>query len=140
MARDAETPRSIAILGLVMLLLAVVGFVGLGIVLKMNGYPAAQTVHWTPIAVNLRQYGHWFLAVPLLWAIYAVISHRIDRGILSERVANALGAILLCLIPALFLYAIMNPFTRPLLIYVPNQNSVETRPNAEHAPEYRARQ
>ena len=56
-----------------MLLLTVLGYVALGIVLKMEGYPGNQFVRWTPIAVSLRQHGHWILFVPLLWTAYAVI-------------------------------------------------------------------
>jgi hypothetical protein len=133
---DEETPRSIAIVGLIMLLLTVLGYVALGVVLKMNGYPKDPTVRWTPIAVNLRQHGHWSLAVSLLWVICAIIADRVDRGIVGLHLASAVGAILMCIILFLFLYAIAVPFTRPLLISIPKEKSLDTQQQADRAPAY----
>jgi len=119
-----------------MLLLTVLGYVALGIVLKMNGYPNAQTVRWTPIAVNMRQHGHWFLAVPFLWVICAVIANRIDRGIVCMHLATAVGAILMCIILLFFLHAIAIPFTRPLLISIPKEKSLDTQRKSEPVPNH----
>ncbi len=113
---DRETPRSIAIIGMVMLLLIVLGFVGLGIVMKMNGYPKSEMIRWTPLALALRQHGHWLLLLPVVWMIYAVVVFRLDRGLFMEGLAYVIGSLLLLVVPMLFLFAIVNPFTRPLLI------------------------
>jgi|GEM_PF-2470093 len=121
-----ESRRTISLLGLMMLLLTVLGYVGLGIVLKMNGYPDNSLVRWTPLAVNLRQYGHCSLIVPLLWAAYAVISSHIGRGLLSEDVALVVGILLVIAILQAFLLAIANPFTRPMLFYSPSRTSHST--------------
>ncbi len=126
MFANDDSRRAISLIGLVMLLLTVLGYVGLGIVLKMNGYPDNSFVRWTPIAVSLRQHGHWILLVPILWATYAVISSHIGRGLLSEGVAFVIGIIFLMAILLLYLYAIGYPFSRPLLIYSPSRTSHTT--------------
>ncbi len=99
-----------------MLLLIVLGFVGLGIVMKMNGYPKGETIRWTPLALNLRQHGHWLILLPVVWVICAVVVFRLDRGIFMEGLVHVIGSLLLGVVPMLFLFAIANPFTRPLLI------------------------
>ena len=135
MSQSKEIPREIALIGLVMLLLTVLGYVAVGVVLKMNGYPDNPMVRWTPLAVSLRQHGYWLLFVPLIWAIYAIIASRIDRGIMSFGLAFATGAILICVILLLFLLALFNPFTRPLLIFhTQPQKSSGTAPDSTDAP------
>ncbi len=138
MSRSNETEYSISLIALIMFLVTVLGFVGLGIVLKMSGYPDDQFVRWTPIAVTLRERGRWVLAVPFLWALFAVISSRIDRGILSDKLAGAIGVFLIAVILVLFLYAVMNPFTRPFLIGIRPKARPENQLNlsypADRAP------
>jgi hypothetical protein len=137
---DRETPRAIAVIGIVMLLLTVLGFAGLGIVMKMNGYPKSEVIRWTPLALNLRQHGHWLLAVPVARVICAVVVFRLDRGNVAELLAYAVGTALLVIVPVLFLFAIFNSYTRPMLIYVgpkatstPTQTPGSTLPQPAHA-------
>lgn len=124
---DRETPRSIAVFGVVMLLLTVLGYVGLGIVMKMNGYPESDvTIRWTRMALSLRQHGHWFILVPVLWVVCAVTIFHLERGTLSELLAGVAGGVLLFVIPMLFLWAIMNPYTRPLLMKIRPENAQQS--------------
>jgi hypothetical protein len=116
---DDEDRRWLALAGLVMLLLMVLGFVALGIVMRVNGYPNSNPfIRWTPLALTLRQHGHWGLVLPLVWVIAAVISSHVGRRFLAEVVASAL-AILALVIPLLFLYAMANSYTHGLLIHTP---------------------
>jgi hypothetical protein len=132
---DRETPRSIAIVGLIMLLLVVLGYVALGVVMKLDGYPKEEFgIKWTPLALNLRQHGHWFLALPLLWVICGVAAAHIDRGAAIAHIASAICGILLVVIFMLFLFAVGNPYTRPLMIAIPKEKSLDTQPKAEQAP------
>jgi len=137
MSRSNETEHSISLIALIMFLLTVVGFVGLGIVLKMSGYPDDPFVRWTPIAVTLREHGQWVLTVPFLWALFAIVSSRIDRGIFSERFAGPVGVVLVAVIIVMFLYAIANPFTRPLLTGFPPkakpESQLKLRSPADHS-------
>jgi hypothetical protein len=110
-----EARRTISLVGLIMLLLTVLEYVALGIVLKMEGYPSNQFVRWTSLAVTLCQHGHWFLAAPLIWTAYAVVSSHLDRGLRSESLALVIGIILVAVFLLLFLFAVARPFTRPLL-------------------------
>ena len=95
----------------------VVGFLALGVVLKVNGYPAnGLGVRWNGIAVRLREYGPWLLIAPVVWGIYALACEHYNQGLLSEGIAGTAGALLLVLVLAFFLYAACVPFTRPMLI------------------------
>ncbi len=129
---DDEDRRWIALVGLVMLLLMVLGFVALGIVMKVNGYPNSNPfIRWTPLALTLRQHGHWSLVLPLLWVIAAVISCHVGRRFLAEAVAAALATLAL-VTPLLFLYATANSYTHGLLIHTPRTESAE-RANREQS-------
>lgn len=115
---DKESPRAMAVIGFIALFLTVAGYVTLGVVLKMRGYPFDQTVRWSPLAVQLRQHGHWTLVVVVLWLIYAIACWQIDRGLFSEWLAGVVGTLLLGAIAVLYIAAISHPYTRPLLISV----------------------
>jgi len=67
--------RTITILGLVQVLLVILGFFGLGIVMKLNGYPRHDYgIHWNPLALFLRRHGLILLLVPVLWTVFAALS------------------------------------------------------------------
>jgi len=107
--------RTTAILALVQVLLVVLGFFALGIVLKGCGYPHTIEVRWNPLAVLLREHGIWLLFLPLVWVVFAISAQRIERNVFSPRVAFITGLSIASAITALFLYAAIFPYTRPLL-------------------------
>ncbi len=103
--------RPTTIVVLVQMLVLILGFFGLGIVLKGFGYPNRDVFVWNPIAVFLREHGGWFFLLSVLWVSYATFAHRKDCGWLSYRIALIVGvSIALCLLAA-FLYAAANPCT-----------------------------
>lgn len=110
--------RTTTILALVQTLLVVAGFLGLGIVLKMAGWPHDDTVEWRPFAVFLRQHGFVLLVLPVLWTIYGVSAERVDRGVLSYRAACIVGVCIAVSIISAFIYAACFPYTRPMWIYL----------------------
>jgi hypothetical protein len=110
--------RTTTILALLQTLLVIVGFFALGAVLKMSGYPDALAVRWNPLAVFLREHGVWLLFLPVLWVFFATSAQRIDRGFLSYHVACVIGLCIAGITIALFLYAVVFPYTRPLLFHV----------------------
>ena len=111
--------RTITLLALFQVLLVIIGFLALGIVLKLSGYPDALRLHWNPLAVFLREHGFLLLLLPLLWTIYAVAAERVQQGWLLPRLAFSFGVGLALLLIPLFLYAAVFAYTRPLLIHVP---------------------
>ncbi len=110
--------RATTILALLQTLVIVVGFLALGAVLKMAGYPATIAVRWNPLAVFLREHGMAFLLLPVLWVFFATAAERVDRGFLSYRVAFIVGLCVACTFLMLFVHAILFPYTVPILIRV----------------------
>jgi hypothetical protein len=111
----AGMPRNITIFALAQTLFVVLGFFGLGIVMKMNGYPSEDFgIRWNPLALFLRRHGMILLLVPLVWTICAAISQDGRRLILSFPGWAALGVVFSIAIISLFLYACANPFYRPI--------------------------
>jgi hypothetical protein len=110
--------RTITILGLVQLLLVILGFFGLGIVLKAAGYhsehPEEYGTRWNPIAVMLRQHGLVLLLVPVVWTTMAAVSQNRRRFIFTLDVWAILGVVFSVTIIGLFLYACVYPYTRPM--------------------------
>ena len=109
--------RTITILGLVQLLVVILGFFGLGIVMKMNGYPNEDFgIRWNPLALFLRRHGLILLFVPVLWTIFAALSQNQRRFIVSQDVWSVLGIVFAFVIVSLFIYACVDPFYRPIFI------------------------
>lgn len=106
-------------LALAQILLVLLGFVGLGAVLKLSGYPEFTHLRWNPIALFLRHHPVAFLIFPLLWTLFAALAERTERGALSSGVAHMVGLILAAGILGAYLYASLHPYTIPLLIGVP---------------------
>ncbi len=109
--------RTTTILALLQTLLIIIGFFALGAVLKLNGYPDASIVRWNPLAVFLREHGIWLIFFPVLWVFYATVAQRRDRGFFVCRDAHIVGVCATFLIITLFLFATVDPYTRPLIIY-----------------------
>ena len=111
-------PRTTTILALLQTVLVVVGFIALGAVLKMSGYPDTPAVRWNPLAVFLREHGVWLLLLPVLWVAFATSAQRRDRGFLSYRIACVIGLCIAAITIMVFLYAAVFPYTRPLFLHV----------------------
>ena len=112
-----DMSRTTLILGLLQLALVIVGFTTLGIVLKFCGYPREDLgVIWNDLPVLLREHGGWLMLLPVLWVCYATNAQRLDRGLFSYRLACMIGLSIVALIIALFFYAAVFPFTRPIFI------------------------
>lgn len=112
-----KMPRSLTFLGIFQLACLLIGFLALGIVLKMCGYPEEHPViRWSPFAILLRSYGLWLILLPALWITYAVYSCRRDEGIFSKKISVLVGVVLSGAIILSFLYAAVFPFSRVMLV------------------------
>ena len=109
--------RTTTYVAILQVAVTVFGFLALGIVLKFCGYPDGFGVRWNPLAVFLREYGIWLLIAPLFWTLFALKAQKVDRGILSGRLAMILGMCLAGLVALTFLYAAVFPYTRPFYFY-----------------------
>lgn len=109
--------RTLTFLGIFQLVCLLIGFLALGIVLKVSGYPDdLPMIKWSPFATFLRAEGLWLLALPALWVIYAAYSSRRDKGVFSEQTSVLVGIILTGVIILSFLYAAIFPYSRVMLI------------------------
>jgi len=107
--------RNITILGLIQMLLVILGFFGLGIVMKMNGYPNEDFgIRWNSLALFLRRHGLILLLVPVIWTIFAALSQS-RRFIFTLAAWSVLGIVFAVAIISLFLYACVDPFYRPII-------------------------
>lgn len=104
--------RAVTFIGIFQIASLLCGFLALGIILKICGYPAENpAAEWSPLAVFLRTRGLHFLFVPACWAVYASLAVRINRGLLSEPPAMVLGILISCAILLSFLFAMIHPFS-----------------------------
>lgn len=110
----------VTVLGLLQIACVILGYVALGIVLKIWGYPNNPMVHWAPLAEFLRTDGGWLLLIPLVWVFYAVRSLRVDRGVFSARSAMVLGVVLPIILTTAFVYAAFWPCSRVLVMGLQN--------------------
>ncbi len=107
--------RNITILGLIQVLLVILVFFGLGIVMKMHGYPHEDFgIRWNPLALLLRRYGLILLLVPVTWVFFAGLAYNRRRFVFSFAVWGVLGIVFSITIISLFLYACVEPFYRPI--------------------------
>lgn len=103
--------QATAIVAILQISVTVIGFLAVGIVLKLFGYPDATVLEWSPMAVFLREYGLAFLAFPLVWCIYAVSADNVDSRWLSPTIAAIFGIAFIFIIGGLFLVAATYPYT-----------------------------
>jgi len=109
--------RTITMLGATQVLLIILGFFGLGVVMKWNGYPdEAYAIEWNPLALWLRLHGLTLLLVPVFWTMGAGLAQSRSRFLFSSTVWGLLGVVLCASFAVVFLYADVNPYTRPFIM------------------------
>ncbi len=110
--------RSITQIALAQALVVILGFFALGIVLKASGYPENPTwVRWNTMALFLRYYGGWFLLLPIVWTLISLRCSSNKTGRSLEFACITLGIVLVAGVALLFVYAALNPFTRPFAAF-----------------------
>lgn len=110
-----EDNRFLAIAGLLQVLALVAGFAGLAAVMKLNGYPEALAIEWSPLAVFLREQIAWLFLVPAAWIGLAISCGTRDPAGSSSPVATAAGFVLSLAILLTFLHATFHSHTRLLV-------------------------
>jgi hypothetical protein len=113
---DGLDAQTIALLGLVQVLLIVLGWAAVTVVLRFHGFPDNPTVRWNPLSVWLREWGWLFLVLVVLWTIYAAAATTTGSRLLSPGIAALCGGLILALALSLFGYAAVAPVTHPLLV------------------------
>ena len=113
---DGHDSRTIALLGLVQVLLIVLGWAAVTVVLKFHGFPDNPAVRWNPLSVWLREWGWLFLVLVVLWTIYAAAATTTGSRLFSPGIAALCGGLILALALSLFGYAAVAAVTHPLLV------------------------
>jgi hypothetical protein len=104
--------KTILIIALSQTLVIFLTSVGLGMTLKLYGYPDKNywVRHWNALPIALREHGHWFLLLPIAWVWFALLASQSHRGIVWWRVSLAF-CIAVFLIPVvLTVCAIRDPY------------------------------
>jgi hypothetical protein len=109
--------RNTTILALIQVLLVVLGFFGLGIIMKISGYPNHDDlIQWNSLALLLRRNGFYLLILPLVWVSFTALSEYKGKFIYSYDVWCLIGILNAFLIISLFICACIFPYTRPIII------------------------
>lgn len=103
-----------AILALVQTCVVVLGFVTLGVVLKILGYPDEPAVTWNWFAVLLREHGLWLLIVPPVWVLVATRVRQSESRFVSDKTVYVGGILLTGVIVVLFFYASISAYVAPI--------------------------
>ena len=129
---DDDDLRQFGMLCLIILSLTVLGYVWLGIVMKFEGYPDPNPpgIRWNPLAFKLRQYGHWSLFLFLIWAISVLFSHIWNRRVVLKIIC-ILASVSVVLLPWLFFMAAMNPYTRGILMKLPEPSNLQQNSSSQ---------
>lgn len=127
---DDEKPK-VAIAGLLQVVAVVVGFLALGVVMKFNGYPDETVIRWNPLARGLREYGVWFLLVPVAWMLATIVIWHYAKIESAFDFAIGFGYLFAIVILILFLWAAMDSYRRPFLFQIKRNASAVERPYSE---------
>lgn len=126
-----DEKRHLAIAGLLQVFAIVAGFLALGIVMRINGWPDETLIRWNPLARGLRRHGVWLLIVPVIWMVITVLIWSIEKGELVFGFAIGFGYLFAIVILILFLWAAMNSYRRPLLFQMKRTASAVDRRSSE---------
>lgn len=110
-------PRTVAVIVLLLVFTSVIGFVLLGVRMKMAGYPDSEYMRWFAHAVFLRTYGLWMIPISVVWGCCAWAADRRAAGPNAYRVVVAVGVMLALIVPASFVAAAIHPGYSPITIY-----------------------
>ena len=86
------------------------GSMGVTVLLKASGYPIGSITDYPRLSLFLMENSVWLLLVPIFWSAYAYASQKVQRGLLSSKVAIPLGVALTVLIFGTYAFAIIGHF------------------------------
>jgi len=83
------------------------GTMAVTVLVNAGAIPSAGPGH--PLPLFLKQYGLWFLVLPVFWALYANVAGRVNKGPLLLNIAHAIGCVLAAAILLVYAAAILLP-------------------------------
>jgi hypothetical protein len=111
------SPRFITVVGLFQVLIIGLGFLGLGIVMKMLGWPGIDGgFRFSSLAIFLRIHSLGLMLIPIFWTVAALWIETKSADDLPRKIITFLGiASCVCLISA-YMLAICAPGYMPFTI------------------------
>jgi hypothetical protein len=105
--------RPIITIALVQAGIVVIGFIALGIALKVQGYPQPH-LHWNSVSVMLRQQGMMLLVIPVGCVALALLAdlQPSRRRYINESVVWVFSLLVATVLLGIFFYAVVFA-TRP---------------------------
>ena len=99
--------NKITIIGLIQALVIFIGFYGLGLVMKIQGYPNMETIqlYARPSSIWLRQHGLILLLIPILWTLSSVVHAAKNRQEGAINIGLVIGILFALALGFAFLYA-----------------------------------
>jgi hypothetical protein len=98
------------IIALTQFVFLALGSMGVTVLLKASGYPIGSMQDYPRLSLFLMQNSVWLLLIPIFWSAYAYASQKIERGIVSSKVAIPVGIGLTVFIFVAYAFAIVGHF------------------------------
>jgi hypothetical protein len=98
------------IIALTQFVFLALGSMGVTVLLKASGYPIGSLKDYPQLSLFLMQNSVWLLLIPIFWSAYAYAGVKIERGIVSSKVAIAVGIAITALIFVVYAFAIVGHF------------------------------
>jgi hypothetical protein len=98
------------IIALTQFVFLALGSMGVTVLLKASGYPIGSPKDYPQLSLFLMENSVWLLLIPIFWSAYAYAGMTIERGIVSSKVAIAVGIALTALIFVVYAFAIVGHF------------------------------
>ena len=98
------------IIALTQFVFLALGSMGVTVLLKASGYPIGSLSDYPQLSLFLMQNSVWLLLIPIFWSAYAYAAQKIERGVVSSRVAIPAGIGLTAVIFATYAVAIIGHY------------------------------
>jgi hypothetical protein len=98
------------IIALTQFVFLALGSMGVTVLLKASGYPIGSLKDYPQLSLFLMENSVWLLLIPIFWSAYAYAGAKIERGIVSSKVAIAVGIAITALIFVVYAFAIVGHF------------------------------
>ena len=98
------------IIALTQFVFLALGSMGVTVLLRASGYPIGNASDYPQLSLFLMENSVWLLLIPIFWSAYAYAGRKIERGLVSSKVAVPVGIALTVLIFVVYAFAIVGHF------------------------------
>lgn len=98
------------IIALTQFVFLALGSMGVTVLLRASGYPIGSLSDYPQLSLFLMENSVWLLLIPIFWSAYAYAGNKVERGIVSSKVAIPVGIGITALIFVVYAFAIVGHF------------------------------